>query len=161
MAWTTPKTWTELETLTSSDMNLQVKGNIEYLKGRPIAAVTDLDGAVGNTTSTTFVDVTGASVSITTAGSSRLLVIASWEWGINTSPAIAYMTVTIDGVNQGHSTYGITWDGVVANSHEPASLVFLTTAAVSNAAHTVKLQYRTNVNTVTIYGFSLVVAEVY
>lgn len=159
MAWTTPKTWTELETLTSSDMNLQVKGNIEYLKGRPVGRVSDLDGTVGNTTSTTFTDVPGASVSITTAGSSRLLVIANLMGNGPGTANTVYITVDIDGVNQGDATYGVVGNSQANTYCIPVS--FLTTASLSNASHTVKLRYRVTGGTATIYTFSMSVLEVY
>lgn len=69
--YTTPKTWTSA-LVTSTDMNTHIRDMMDYLKARPVARVSDLDGTVSNTTSTSFTDITGASVSITTSGSSRL-----------------------------------------------------------------------------------------
>jgi len=136
----------------------QVQNNITYLKERPVEAASDVDGTVASTASTSFTDLTGASVSITTSGTSKLLIIANWFWRASTA-LNASMTVLVDGVNQGNATYGLSY-GYVANANlVTGSLVWVATG-VTAGAHTVKLQYKTNTGTLTVEGFSFAVVEV-
>jgi hypothetical protein len=158
--WTLPRTWATGEIVTAAMLNQYLRDELDYLKARPVARVSDLDGTVSNTSSTSFVDVTGATVSITTSGSSRLLIMANWWWSTSVS-LIPYMTALVDGVNQGDATAGLASLSSGINTPAMGSFVFITTAAVSDAAHTVKLQYKTNTGTLTISGFSLAVMEVF
>lgn len=153
--YTTPKTWTSA-LVTSADMNTHIRDMMDYLKARTIERVSDYDGTVANTTSTSFTDLTGASLSITTVGSSRLLILAH-VWFSNAN--INNFTVLVDGVNQGDATEGLlrtNYSGTMITG----SFQHLTTAAVSDGAHTVKIQYKTNTGTLTVNGFGLTVLEV-
>jgi hypothetical protein len=147
-------------------LNQYLRDELDYLKARPVARVSDLDGTVSNTTSTSFVDITGASVSITTSGSSRLLITGHVMWG-NSGVYAGVLTVLIDGVNVGDATNGVMSQNSPATAGSPAgsnnAFSWITTAAVADGAHTVKLQYRTQnaAGTLTVYGFVLNVAEVY
>lgn len=158
--YTTPKTWTSA-LVTSTDMNTHIRDMMDYLKARPVARVSDLDGTVFNTTSASFVDITGATVNITTSGSSRLLILANVMGNPSAAMAPAF-TALVDGVSQGDATYGL-MKTAMATAGQPynTSFAFLTSAAVSDAAHTVKIQCLTNTGTLTINGFSLVVMEVF
>jgi hypothetical protein len=159
--WTTPRTWVDGELVTAALTNGALRDNLDYLKARPVARVSDLDGTVSNTTSTSFVDITGASVSITTSGSSRLLVLASGTWAPANAGGPSYMTVLIDGVNQGDATNGLLY-AASTTTNNPFVIAMLTAAAVSDGAHTVKLQYRTNTAvTTTVATFNLTVLEVF
>jgi hypothetical protein len=162
--WTTPKTWVSAM-VTSADMNTYISDLLSYLKARPVARVSDLDGTVSNTTSTSFTDITGASVSITTSGSSRLLIAASGSWALTAGAYNGYITVDIDGANQGDATNGIVrgYSSHIGANAGTWALSFLTPAAVSDAAHTVKLRYRSDngAATLTIVQFSMTVAEVF
>ena len=161
--YTTPRTWTAAELVTASIMNTHVRDNLDYLKARPVARFADLDGTIASTTSTSFVDITGASVSITTSGSSRLLILASYYWLINATAATGYITAVVDGVNQGDASLGINqfFFGGTQTLSGTGSIVFLTSAAVSDGAHTVKLQYRTTTNTLSMQQLSMAVLEVF
>jgi hypothetical protein len=158
--YTANRTWTAGEVVTAAIMNQYIRDNLDYLKARPVARVSDLDGTVSNTSSTSFVDVTGATVDITTSGTSRLLIIANFEWGLNVA-ASAYMAALVDGTNLGDATNGNCWSGSLPNAAQHAAFVFLTASTVANGLHTVKLQYRASANTLTVYGYSLAVLEVY
>lgn len=159
--WTDPRTWVDLDLVTAADLNEQVRDNLLHLKARPVARASDYDGTVSSTSSTSFVDVTGASVSITTSGSSRLLILASGTWA-NSGLSESQLTVDLDGTNLGDATYGMNrLNPSRGDSFGAFSITHLTSAAVSNAAHTVKLLYKTNSGTVVISLFSLVVMEVY
>jgi hypothetical protein len=158
--WTLPRTWATGEIVTAAMLNQYLRDELDYLKARPVARVSDLDGTVLSTTSATFVDITGATVNITTSGSSRLLILAS---GSATFPNanVSYVTALVDGTNQGDSSLGMV-SGTFATTPVPWSLVFLTSAAVADGAHTVKLQARiTAGGTLVISQFSLTVLEVF
>jgi len=131
--------------------------NIMYVKARPIVMVSDLDGTVSNTTSTSWADITGATVDITTSGDSKLRIDANIVFS-QTASSISYFTVLVDGTNQGNATYG-TAHHQNASVIENSSFTFLT-AALSDGSHTVKLQYKVNSSTTTVRGFNLVVQEV-
>lgn len=158
--YTTPLQMTDGYLMTANYWNEQVTNNLDYLKARPIARVSDLDGTVSNTTSTSFADITGASVSITTAGSSRLLILATVEMNNSTAPATVALTALVDGTNQGDATRGLLQNSPTT-PYAHWSIAFLTTAAVADGAHTVKLQYKTSTGTLTCYMFTLTVLEVY
>lgn len=160
--YTTPRTWTAAELVTASIMNTHVRDNLDYLKARPVARFADLDGTVASTTSTSFVDLTGASVSITTSGSSRLLILAQGVWSVNVDLTTAYAAVLIDGTNQGDATLGSLHNQMrIALMQTPWTIAFVTSAAVSDGAHTVKLQYRVSANTLTVQQISFAVLEVF
>lgn len=144
MAWTTPKTWTELETLTSADMNLHLRDNMKWLKGRPYVQANDFDGTVYTTTSSTFQD-TGLSATLTTTGG-RVMVVAWGSWNINNSVTNAVMTLYQDGSNLGHSTEGV-HVLVGATAHRNGfAIVYITPTAPSAASHTWKLYLRSTDN---------------
>lgn len=157
--WTTPPAMTDGYLMNASYWNQYIRDNFDYLKGRPVARVSDLDGTVSNTTSTSFTDVTGASLSITTSGTSRLLIMANWWWSPSTS-LIPTMTALVDGVNQGDATNGLASTLTGINTPAMGAFIHLTTATVADGAHTVKLQYKTNTGTLTVSGFNLTVMEV-
>lgn len=160
MAWTTPKTWNELDTLTSADMNTYVRDNVGYAKGRPVAAASRLNRTPFNTTSTAFTDLPTATVDITTGGGSKLLVLASLTWSHSAGSVWMYATVVIDGVNVGNATYGIVPGGTSGTLSFGTALVYLSPSAVSDGPHTVKLQIRTESGTMSVSQFSMAVVEV-
>lgn len=158
--YTTPRTWTAAELVTASIMNTHVRDNLDYLKARPVARFADLDGTVASTTSTSFVDLTGASVSITTSGSSRLLIMAHVVWQVSVA-TLGTITAVVDGTNQGDATQGIIYQNL-ASSRAACSFQFVTSAAVSDGAHTVKLQYKVDgASTLTINQVNMCVLEVF
>lgn len=155
--WTAPRTWADAELVDATIMNAHVRDNLDYLKARPLNHASDYDNSVVTTSSTSFVDVTGMSVSVTTSGSSRLLILGYVVANVGTANVL-YMTSLVDGTNQGDATYG--HGGLAAVGNVPA-LVAHRTAALSNGAHTVKLQCRSvSGASVTVLYASLVVLEV-
>lgn len=161
--YTTPRTWAAGEVVTASLLNTHLRDMMDYFKARPVARVSDLDGTVGSTTSTSFVDITGATVNITTSGSSSLLIMASGSWNGSGATNNGYITALVDGVNQGDATNGMT--GLIQYAVGNGSwwgFTYVTSAAVSNGAHTVKLQFRTSAGvTCIITTYSLAVMEVF
>jgi hypothetical protein len=159
--WTLPRTWATGEIVTAAMLNQYLRDELDYLKARPVARVSDLDGTVSNTSSTSFVDITGATTSITTSGSSRLLIAANISWSHSVGAQTLFVTALVDGTNQGDATNGITWGASASTIVYSLSMVHITTAAVSDAAHTVKLQYRISSGTATVVGFDMAVMEVF
>jgi hypothetical protein len=101
-------------------------------------------------------------VSITTSGSSRLLILAQGVWSVNVDLTTAYVAVLIDGTNQGDATLGNLHNQMrIAAMQTPWTIAFVTSAAVSDGAHTVKLQYRVSANTLTVQQISMAVLEVF
>lgn len=133
--------------------------NDMYLKARPILIVQDLDGTIMSTSSTSFVNVTGMSGSITTVGSSKLLLMASFHWIQTGAPSTCYATVAVDGTNQGHAT-----NGLIANTGSTTIAVFAclqhVTAALSDATHTVALRTRVSSGSIDFKMATLIAAEV-
>ena len=143
--------------LPAATANLLLENDM-YLKKRPVSAAVEFAGPVISTSSTSFVDVPGAIVNITTSGSSKLLILASGTTSPSSTANSMYVTVLVDGVNQGNSSAGMV---ETRFQHIGAfAITFLTAAAVSNGAHTVKLQCRVSAGTIALTQFSLAVMEV-
>lgn len=108
------------------------------------------------TSSTTFVDATGVTTTITT-GAHRCLVLFSAAGFNNTSGDNIAVDLAIDGTRQGQA-YGLTLGqstGAAAISHN-LSFTFLT-AALSAAAHTFKIMWRVDgVSTGTLFASTTV-----
>lgn len=156
--WTTPRTWATGEVVTAALLNAHLRDNLDYLKARPVSAAVEFAGPVISTSSTSFVDVPGAIVNITTSGSSKLLILASGTTSPGGTGNSMYVTALVDGVNQGNSSAGMV-ETRFANIGAFA-ITFLTAAAVSNGAHTVKLRCRVSGGTIALTQFSLAVMEV-
>jgi hypothetical protein len=83
MAWTTPGTATAGEVLTAAFWNAQVRDNVEAIRQAQINVQQDVKLDTFETTSTSFVDITGLSVSITpTATTSKILLMAHVNVGV-------------------------------------------------------------------------------
>lgn len=149
MAWTTPKTWAELETLTSADMNLHLKDNLDFLRSKLAATPNQVFNTFTGTNPTiasgTFADVQGGLniASFTPQSASSLIQIGLV---INISPSAGpsdnlSFDINIDGSRIGDATYGL-WliqSGAAAN-HYPLHLMNYTT--LSATAHSIKPQWR-------------------
>lgn len=132
MAWTTPKTWATGEVLTSTDMNVFVRDNLKYLKpsfGEAVGSGTDF-----STTSTTYTDILGMSVSITT-GEANLLVVAFGEFTGGGYPA--YLAINIDGTDH-EVGENASWSHV--SQYVCAFRIF----PIAMGSHVVKLRCRTD-----------------
>jgi hypothetical protein len=105
------------------------------------------DGAF-TTTSTTFVDVTGLSITITTAAV-RCFVIFSATMNNSGSNTVAAVDLDIDGTRVGGDN-GIFWQQMQsANDRVPVSFFYMTDV-LSAASHTFKIQARASANTTAI-----------
>ena len=84
MAFTTPKTWSFGEILTSTDMNTYVRDNTEALRvaGMGTNVVTAVKLDTFTSTSTSYEDVTGMEVTITpSSATAKVLVIVQTNLG--------------------------------------------------------------------------------
>lgn len=157
--WTTPRTWATGEIVTAVMLNAHLRDNLDYLKARPVSAASDYDGTVASTTSTSFTDLAGMSVSITTSGSSKLRISAAGAGDSGGTGVSLYITALVDGTNQGNATYGMAQ--IKLSGTGGFSIDFVTPSAVSDGAHTVKLQFRSSTGaSVSVSHASLVVEEV-
>lgn len=106
------------------------------------------------TASTSFVDVTGMSVTLTT-GARRCLVSVSCVISANNVAATMALTLDIDGTDQGGATVGFLSISQHASTNESvdASFSFLTDALTA-ASHTFKLRARVlnAAHTMTVYA---------
>lgn len=101
MAWTTPKTWAALETLTSTDMNTYVRDNTAYLKNRPSQSHirTTADGDTSST-STTFATIPSFSLSITPVTTKILVCWGAFFTRSGTLGLQAEAEIFLDSVSQ-------------------------------------------------------------
>lgn len=96
MAWTEPKTWLS-EPLTAQKLNEQLRDNLAALKRPASVALTDPYTAQ-NVTSTTYVDLTGTHITITTEGGD-LIVGAHGFSSVSTAFSV-YLGVYVNGLVQ-------------------------------------------------------------
>lgn len=106
-------------------------------------------GADFSTTSTSFVDVTSASLTITTkARPARVGVVGTW---INsTAGSINYVDVDVDGTKQSGVANGLLDYRENTGNYRSNMSFVQQTAALSAGSHTFKIQMRVNANTGTI-----------
>lgn len=108
-----------------------------------------LTGADFSTTSTTFVDVTSASLTITTkARPARVGVVGTWINSV--AGGINYVDVDVDGAKQSAVANGL-WSYRENTGNYRSNFSFVQqTAALTAASHTFKIQMRVSANTGTI-----------
>lgn len=99
MAWITPEDFETDEVLAATKLNNQVNGNLLALKSPPTGVVNVEDSSTQATTSTTFVDVTGASITITTGGGRVLLSLMALCH--RAAEGSVYLTFSVDGTDLG------------------------------------------------------------
>ncbi len=138
MAWTTPKTWTTGELVTAADLNTHVRDNLTA-----VFAPSNFQEAVGSstdftTTSTSYVDITGMSVSITTVGGNLLVVVMGHLYTTNISYD-APLAINIDGTD-----YDAAGSYVLNTTSYAVHVCAFRRFVVSAGAHTVKLRLRTS-----------------
>jgi hypothetical protein len=147
--WTTPKNWNVGELLIASDLNTHLRDNLEWLKDRTTAYAAI---ASTTTTSTSFVQVTGSSVNLTSVGGKiRMQFLGTWE---NTTLAIInYLDFAIDGTRVGDATVGLTREQQkVALYDNHIYMEWITPTPPSAAAHAYSLYWKVGANTGSIEG---------
>ncbi|NWF69035.1 MAG: hypothetical protein HXY40_08110 [Chloroflexi bacterium] len=152
--WTTPKNWNVGELLIAADMNTHLRDNLDWLKSRPFNSVAV---ATTTTTSTSFVQMTGASVSLTSVGGSVLIMASMVVYG---SAACTITTdFAVDGTRVGHTTNGLL-ALTSAPSNVNATMVWITPTPPSAGAHTYTVWWKTSAGTATAADYRLFVMEV-
>lgn len=155
MAWKTPRTWVAGEVPTAAIMNAHVRDNLNALKNPPTKLTENWDTTI-TTTSTAFINITGAEVTITTTGGR--LMIGFMTPHIASGGATTFFTITIDGVDVSAHYQGVSL--VSGASWSQVSFVYLS-AAQAAGAHTVQVRWRVNegARTAQINKFQLWVRE--
>lgn len=144
MAWTTPKTWTAA-LVTVAELNAHVRDNLAWLKA-PTSGVATLAAQI-TTTSTSFTDATGLSVTMTTSGGNVMCLFTGCVSNSGANQTI--LTLDADGDAQG-ATDGLMT--VTANAvSTSASFVYVITG-LSAASHTFKIRWRVNSGTATLFA---------
>ena len=145
MAWTAPTTRATDDPINASIWNTDVVANLAWLK-TPTKAVAALATQI-TTTSTSFTDATGLSVTMTTSGGNVMCIFTGCVSSNGANQTI--LTLDVDGTDQG-ATDGLI--SVTANSIATnASFVYVVTG-LSAASHTIKIQWRANAGTSTLFA---------
>lgn len=149
MAWTTPKTWTAA-LVTVDEFNTHIRDNLNWLKN-PTSDVATLASQI-TTTSTSFTDATGLSVTMTTNGGNVLCLFTGCVNISGAGGTVINIDLALDGTRQG-GTDGLLvlqYSGVLTYN---ATLAYIITG-VSAGAHTIKVQWKQNsaTGTATMYA---------
>jgi hypothetical protein len=153
--YTAPLQMTDGFLMTANYWNEQVTNNLDYAFSRPLLDVSDLDGTVSNTSSTSFVDITGASGDITSE-TGRILCIATLSVSGNGANQSVY-TFSVAGSDAGNATYGL---GYLQGTSTVNMIVIVHLASVTaGAATTIKLRHRVTGGTSTVTAFNMKVIE--
>lgn len=154
MAYIAPITWTAGQVPTHTDFNEQIKGNIEFLKTPTQDRLANQ--ATTNTTSTSFVNITGVTLTIAT-NAAKVLVL--FQGGVASSAALtADLTITVDGTNAGDASRGLATIVATGILSYPTTLAYRT-EALTAASHTFRVQWKTSTGTITLqagWAFSVI-----
>ncbi len=155
--WTTPKNWNVGELLIASDLNTHVRDNLEWLKARPFAYQAI---ATTTTTSTSYVAVTGGSVSLATVGGNVLIACL-----VNAANSGAgngnFFDLAIDSTRQGDASNGLGFISTpVSGYYDLALLLWMTCPPPSAGSHSYALYWKTTAGTITLNYARLFVMEV-
>jgi hypothetical protein len=149
MTWTTPKTWTT-EPLTSLDMNTHIRDNLNALKNPPTVEASP--NTTTSTSSTSFVNLNGTSLSITTTGGD---ILVGWT-GFFRSATATYDTVEV--ALRFDSTDYLVGRTDDINYSQLAGTRLIT--GVSAGTHTLNLRGRISAGTAQIHIYQIWVREV-
>lgn len=109
MAWTTPATFIANQIVGASDLNTQLRDNLNYLfASRPTGITNYQNGSNYTTTSTSFVDVDATNVKLTlTLSGSRLFIVSRF--------VANYTNVANNGINFAFYSVGLNANGSTTN----------------------------------------------
>lgn len=144
-----PETWANDTIMTMALLNTRLRDRFLWLKTRPYSSTTV---TVTNTTSTSFVAMSGASVSLTSVGG------VVWIWFIgaisNSATANNRFDIAIDGTRVGDATLGLTEKITInASDNDAIALLWITTASPPAAgSHTYTVRWHTSSGTLTGLG---------
>lgn len=150
MAWVLPATRATDYLVTAATWNEDVVGNLLWLKDPPTGIAT-LSTAI-TTTSTSWTNVTGLSVTLTTSGGTIMVgftAVTSMSTGTTT-----HFNIAVDGVDQASSTDGYTYSiNSPVNTVSPVILL----EGIAAGTHTFQLRWKNNSGaTTTLYAESSV-----
>ena len=148
--WTSNRTWVAGEIVTAALMNTYIRDNLDWLK-TPIASKVTAGGII--TTSASFVDVTSMTATFTTTGGGIDVLIRCTL--AQTGAATCYLQLVVDGASE---CYLCGWVSPAGNSYVPCSLVHHI-GALSAGSHTIKVQAKTNANTLTVVSTGSAVGD--
>lgn len=129
----TPRTWVDDETITAPKLNAMELG-IEQAAG----AVTLYTESAAhtpnvNTSATSFTDVPGATLAVTTTGGTVVVIVYGLNISANPSTSVE-LALNIDGTNTVIASAGASTN---------RNVFYIRKHALAAGAHTIKLQYRT------------------
>lgn len=145
--WHTPKTWALNELVTETLLNQQLRDNLEYLLTRPDKAYIANETANYVTSSTAFVDVSAARLSLTlTPASSRVLVGFQGSFsgtGSANGSYYVYLDIAVNGIRTAGD------DGILCHiggngTYIPLAFVRLIEGLTPGTSYTFKLQWKAN-----------------
>jgi len=150
MSWTTPKTWLAGSPLLAADLNTHLRDNLNALKAPPTNSYVPNEVSDYSTSSTSFVDVdsTHLALTITTTGGDVMVgLVSSVVTGGN---SIAF-DLLFDGVRVGGDEGILQVGNLRSDEARGVSFVYLLTS-VAAGSHTVKLQWRVDTGSATMYA---------
>lgn len=155
MAWTAPATWTANQLIGASDLNTQVRDNLNYLLGgRTIGSKTSAVSA--STSSTTFVDIDATNLIITqTLTSTRALCVLVAPMYQNTAGSYVYFDFVVDSTSRIGGTNGIFgFSPAAAGGYYMPGVVVGIFTGLTAASHTFKPQWKVSANVGGLIGTS-------
>lgn len=141
--WTAPRTWNVGELVTKSIMDSHLRNNFDFLRTPPGASAT-LNADL-STTSTSFVDITSATATITTQGGK---IMAFFYHTLSTASGVnenAFLRLMLDGTAVGATQHVVRANGVSSLAdYVPVVLIASSGGALAAGSHTIKMQWRSS-----------------
>lgn len=148
--WTSPRTWATGDLATAAMLNQHLRDNLDWLK-TPTAGTITWPTANFTTSSTSFVDITGLTTTITSNGGGFDVKFTASCTNSNLGAA-TYFDIMVDGVSISGVANGLQgWSQEVAGAAVAISFTWHI-AAYSAGSHTIKMRARVSAGTLTIYG---------
>ncbi len=119
------------------------------------ASKVKLSGGDVTTTSATFVDMTGVTITITTGATRCMIEFTADVFHSSATPQSISIALLIDGASQGGTGGNLGVTSVAVNSGINVSFTFLTDV-LSAGSHTFKIQWKTSAATATVQAGSVV-----
>lgn len=157
-SWTTPITWNVDQLVTNTDLNEQLRDNLDYLLNPNHARILrDNSGTYSLTNVTTFqdIDATNLSIDLETHGGPVWVHFQAVAYTTGTA-IFGYFDFAVDGTRVGSAfTLGlVTLNASDGNERRP-TFVSILLAGLTAGAHTVRPQWRTGpTDTVTMLANS-------
>lgn len=150
--WTAPRTWVVEELVTADMLNEQIRDNLEYLHGRPMAEAVLNEGADYSTSSTSFVPVDTTDLSLVVTTTSGAVLVGFHGVCSPANDQSAHFNIAINGVSVAGD------DGIIAvrrtstQSSVTFSFVRLVTGVATGTARTFRLTWKVSGGSATLYA---------